>query len=483
MTIILDTPSKSTKKTEIISQKPDKVEIVQTIEKQQDESCTTSSIDPGTKSVEHNNVVPTSIVIERLAQILNPQSVTGLITNQYVIIDDAFPLLHAHAYRNEILHLQQHGVLTSNHTAYVASLPTATSSPQSSTTTTTTTTPKSTITSTSSSTSVAPKITHLFAKPHIFETELFPDTLDEIPYLRQLYSHILPSLDAILADLLPSLNLYHGDSTIKVQYNSGNGAFPFHFDSPGGRDTRRVTALLYLNPDWKEEHGGHLRLQPFLKTPVRVAPLMNRLVLFRSDVVLHRVEPSVAHERVCLTMWCHGRSKDEEHDALVMKTDAGLSKLDSPSTNDLVDNADEFAEHWQSLLQSVRYQRMLSKAIYMNEWYESIGQAHDGEGEVMLKESLENDVQAICNHGGPSTISVINYLRSDALEKSSSPTTYNKRLLNPNIPSLSTKQKCLDAALICASSSSTTTTSDELTESNVTLKDASSDSLDFLDFL
>lgn len=70
-----------------------------------------------------------------------------------------------------------------------------------------------------------------------------------------------------------------------------------HSDVGPQTPDRRLTCIFYLNPDWKREDGGELRLhlpasrsqagarsfQSHLK-PCDVAPLMNRLVMFRSEV-------------------------------------------------------------------------------------------------------------------------------------------------------------------------------------------------------
>ena len=101
-----------------------------------------------------------------------------------------------------------------------------------------------------------------------------------------------------------------------------------HFDSDEAVDGRRLSAIFYLNPGWKPEHGGQLRLLPFgepmlrrtlppashgLKRavpcahdmqaffkeiplynvssgapPVDIAPLHDRLVIFASTMMLHR---------------------------------------------------------------------------------------------------------------------------------------------------------------------------------------------------
>lgn len=42
---------------------------------------------------------------------------------------------------------------------------------------------------------------------------------------------------------------------------------------------RRVNVLVYLNPVWKEEWGGHLELGTTLKDIVRIAPTFGRMVI------------------------------------------------------------------------------------------------------------------------------------------------------------------------------------------------------------
>lgn len=100
------------------------------------------------------------------------------------------------------------------------------------------------------------------------------------------------------------------------QANDGSGAcFPLHFDSDETVDSRRLTALFYLNPDWrarsalqlpraapascsgaasahcpngtaracarrKRGDGGELVLYPSLTRKVLIEPVLDRLVLF-----------------------------------------------------------------------------------------------------------------------------------------------------------------------------------------------------------
>ncbi|KAG0041272.1 hypothetical protein BGZ83_002073 [Gryganskiella cystojenkinii] len=73
------------------------------------------------------------------------------------------------------------------------------------------------------------------------------------------------------------------------------------------KDQRRVTAIVYFNPDWKQGDGGELRI--FDKgmgdedeKKVDIAPKAARCVIFLSGVMDHAVMPSF-NERIALTSW------------------------------------------------------------------------------------------------------------------------------------------------------------------------------------
>jgi Rps23 Pro-64 3,4-dihydroxylase Tpa1-like proline 4-hydroxylase len=61
-----------------------------------------------------------------------------------------------------------------------------------------------------------------------------------------------------------------------------------HFDSDEALDGRRVTAVVYLNPDWTPGHGGEMRLYPFPEPVVDVEPRHDRMLLFAATRMLHR---------------------------------------------------------------------------------------------------------------------------------------------------------------------------------------------------
>ena len=77
-----------------------------------------------------------------------------------------------------------------------------------------------------------------------------------------------------------------------------------HRDAFPGDDNRRLTAIVYLNDGWVPAHGGELEL--CVEPPVRVPPVLDRLVVFRSESIEHQVLEAHA-ERWALTAWYSAR--------------------------------------------------------------------------------------------------------------------------------------------------------------------------------
>jgi SM-20-related protein len=93
-------------------------------------------------------------------------------------------------------------------------------------------------------------------------------------------------------------------------YPPGSLGYARHLDAVRGTKVtghRRITAIMYLNPLWMTDDGGELRLwlqgpQGEAATVIDVAPLLNRLLVFRSEVVEHAVLPC-RRARLALTAW------------------------------------------------------------------------------------------------------------------------------------------------------------------------------------
>ena len=74
-----------------------------------------------------------------------------------------------------------------------------------------------------------------------------------------------------------------------------------HLDQFKRDDHRRLSVICYLNDDWKESHGGQLRMH-LDSGHLDVLPIGGRLVCFRSDQIEHEVLPAT-RERLSLTGW------------------------------------------------------------------------------------------------------------------------------------------------------------------------------------
>lgn len=286
--------------------------------------------------------------VTRLLQALRLEALQSFQTTGYLVLDDAFQPECARTLAGEIVALKESHQLHLNATAYV----------------------------TQHREGEKAQIEMLIRKPGIFETELHDDVRARIqplaPHLNALYES-LPLIEAHFRRHLPHLDIQvaKGLGSVKLQYNEGNRAcFPFHFDSPGGlKDTRRITLLLYLNEGWSTGVGGEIVLQPFLASPVHVRPLFNRVVIFKSAEMLHRVMPSHG-VRKCLTLWLHGLG-GEGDDTIAPDTSNSSIIIKEQAT----ESAD-FATVWMQRLSMPKWQRALSKIVYGPEWCESYYEAH-----------------------------------------------------------------------------------------------------------
>jgi SM-20-related protein len=105
----------------------------------------------------------------------------------------------------------------------------------------------------------------------------------------------------------PSVNAEGDRGSIPVRERALDASHPHARPSDvfhGRGSARRLTAIYYLNEDWRPEDGGQLRL--FLPSVDRdIAPIADRLLVFMSAEVEHAVLPALA-ERWALTAWHSG---------------------------------------------------------------------------------------------------------------------------------------------------------------------------------
>lgn len=89
-----------------------------------------------------------------------------------------------------------------------------------------------------------------------------------------------------------------------ARYGGDGAHYARHRDAFPGDDNRRLTAIVYLNPAWRPEHGGQLVLHV---DPLQtIEPVSDRLVVFLSEQIEHEVLPSFA-ERFAAAAWFYAR--------------------------------------------------------------------------------------------------------------------------------------------------------------------------------
>ncbi|KAG0351837.1 2OG-Fe(II) oxygenase superfamily-domain-containing protein [Gamsiella multidivaricata] len=133
--------------------------------------------------------------------------------------------------------------------------------------------------------------------------------LEQSPALNQCVDWFSKQLHVDLAKLVH----LHGQAEYQLAYYPPDSShYERHRDSfptndRDDRDQRRVTAIVYFNPDWTEGDGGELRIfdkgmSDEEEKQIDVAPKAGRCVLFLSGVMDHAVLPSFK-ERIALTSW------------------------------------------------------------------------------------------------------------------------------------------------------------------------------------
>jgi SM-20-related protein len=130
---------------------------------------------------------------------------------------------------------------------------------------------------------------------------------DEICWLApDRFPDVYAAFDRLRLELNEGAYLGLGRFDVQLARYPGDGeGYRRHRDTfTGGPGSRRLTAIWYLNPGWRPEHGGVLRLH-LPSGPLDVEPRLDRLVVFRSEQVEHEVLPARA-PRYAATAWYYG---------------------------------------------------------------------------------------------------------------------------------------------------------------------------------
>lgn len=188
-------------------------------------------------------------------------------------------------------------------------------------------------------------------------------------------SSLVTMFNILCPQLFGGPNLLVGHD-LKIQYNKGHGGcFPIHFDSDPSVDSRLVTCILYLTlPERTQEHGGQLVFYPHKligedRSPIVIEPKFNRLVVFGSQTMAHRVLPNFA-DRYCCTFWLQTQKplQPVEHEKNEAKT---LMKRFIESSD-----PSERMRIYQQLCCIPEIRRHVIKYLWRDAWKASLEESH-----------------------------------------------------------------------------------------------------------
>lgn len=91
------------------------------------------------------------------------------------------------------------------------------------------------------------------------------------------------------------------DFECHLAYYPAGSFYKRHVDQFKERNNRILSFVLYLNPNWKQEHEGELIIYKN-ENAIKISPIKSRLILFKSAGLEHEVALTY-HERMSLTGW------------------------------------------------------------------------------------------------------------------------------------------------------------------------------------
>ncbi len=121
----------------------------------------------------------------------------------------------------------------------------------------------------------------------------------------------LNRLDELIKFLNRSLFLSLKDFEVHMTVYPTGSFYKRHLDQFKHDDHRKLSVICYLNNDWREEHGGQLRMY-LPDRSLDLLPLAGRLVIFRSDQIEHEVLPAT-RPRLSITGWILDQLVDLKH--------------------------------------------------------------------------------------------------------------------------------------------------------------------------
>jgi len=162
-----------------------------------------------------------------------------------------------------------------------------------------------------------------FDKPGVFACE--PDGADyeTAPDLVTYMSHLITTLPPALNQHLPEnvARISNQAFNAKLAYTESHSEYPLHVDNSlglNGGDTRKLTCILYLNPEYdRGVHKGELRVHLLNDEFVDLEPSV-RFVCFWTDEIPHKVlmtGDSHGMDRYALTIWLADEEPQHIHNS------------------------------------------------------------------------------------------------------------------------------------------------------------------------
>jgi SM-20-related protein len=116
--------------------------------------------------------------------------------------------------------------------------------------------------------------------------------------------------DRVWLDMLESVRsllnhqLFLGLREVEAHFASypEGGHYDWHWDNPPNSNRRRISSVLYLNRDWSNDFGGEFEYFDADQTVRKISPMGGHFVLFRSEMIKHRVAPARTRRR-SVTAW------------------------------------------------------------------------------------------------------------------------------------------------------------------------------------
>lgn len=165
-----------------------------------------------------------------------------------------------------------------------------------------------------------------YDKNNVYATQLNGgEAYEKAPRLHEYVVSLIKALVPALSQSFPEACLSSTLASNKLAVCLGDGSsYDKHFDNSGSTDLRKLTVLLYLNPNWRPELRGYFRMYipdtNMYKNPSfkqmddegflykDIAPMHDRLLVFWSDRNVHSVLKSEvingdADHRYALTVW------------------------------------------------------------------------------------------------------------------------------------------------------------------------------------